>query len=178
MHASTPSIEAAPSPGAGPRPGRPVIGWPARLSGALSAALGTVAGITPHVLHHIGPLAGAAILAGTLGSVLFGVIGFVLTVPLLIRLKRRFGSWVAPGLALALFIVMFTVSTLWIGPWIRGEDQQIDTPTDPHHPASLAPGIGQALMLPSVRSNIWASPRTPLPGSQDMARNALGEGVE
>lgn len=45
------------------------------------------------------------------GSFLFGAIGFVLTLPLLLRLKRRFGSWLAPAIALALFAVMFTVST-------------------------------------------------------------------
>jgi hypothetical protein len=116
-----------------------------------------VAGIAPHVLHHIGPLAGAAIVSGTLGSVLFGVIGFALTVPLLIRLKRRFGSWAAPGVALALFVVMFTVSTLWIGPWIRGDGQNdppADTPTDPHHPAGPTPGIGQASAAPPAAFDI------------------------
>lgn len=53
---------------------------------------GTIAGLTPHVLHHIAPIAGAAVLTGTPGSVLFGILGFVLTVPMLLRLKRRFNS--------------------------------------------------------------------------------------
>lgn len=92
-----------------------------RITGALSAAIGTVAGITPHVLHHVAPIAGAALLTGTGGTVLFGAIGFLLTVPMLLKLKRRFGTWVAPGIALAIFVVMFTVSTLWIGPAIRGD---------------------------------------------------------
>ncbi len=92
-----------------------------RITAALSAAVGTVAGIAPHVLHHVGPIAGAALLTGTGGTVLFGVLGFVLTVPMLLRLKRRFGTWIAPGIALAIFAVMFTVSTLWIGPAIRGD---------------------------------------------------------
>ena len=78
-------------------------------------------GAAPHVLHHAGPLAGAALLAGAGGTALFAVIGFVLTVPMLLRLRRRFGTWAAPGVALALFAVMFTVSTLWIGPAIRGD---------------------------------------------------------
>jgi hypothetical protein len=138
-------------------PPRAVKSWSARVSGALSAGLGTVAGITPHVLHHIGPLAGAAILAGTLGSVLFGVIGFALTVPLLIRLKRRFGSWAAPGVALALFVVMFTISTLWIGPWIRGEDGRDDAPADPHHPAESALVPGYTGTLPPVGRSTWVS---------------------
>lgn len=111
-------------------------GWMARLYGALSGALGTIAGITPHVLHHVGPIAGAALLTGTGGSILFGAIGFVLTVPLLYRLKRRFRTWLAPGIALAIFAVMFTVSTLWIGPAIRdaiGGDDGSSPVADPHH---------------------------------------------
>lgn len=108
--------------------------WTGRAVDALSAGIGTVAGITPHVLHHIGPIAGAAILTGTEGSVLFGAIGFALTLPLLMKLKRRFHSWAAPGVALSLFVIMFTVSTLWIGPWIRGEDSGGgEVPTDEHH---------------------------------------------
>ena len=106
----------------------------ARAYGLASATVGTVAGITPHVLHHIGPIAGAAILTGTEGSVLFGAIGFVLTLPLLLRLKKRFHSWAAPGVALALFVIMFTISTLWIGPAIRGDNGSDETsPADPHH---------------------------------------------
>jgi hypothetical protein len=95
-------------------------GWLARVGAAFSAAVGVVAGIAPHVLHHAGPIAGAALLAGAGGTLLFGVIGFVLTIPMLLRLRRRFGTWAAPGVALALFAVAFTVSTLWIGPAIRG----------------------------------------------------------
>lgn len=64
---------------------------------------------------------------------LFGVLGFALTVPMLLRLRRRFGSWLAPGIALTLFIVMFTVSTVWIGPAIRGEDGTASSaPVDEH----------------------------------------------
>jgi hypothetical protein len=93
----------------------------ARTTAALSAAVGTVAGIAPHVLHHVGPIAGAALLTGAGGTVLFGAIGFLLTVPMLLRLKRRFGTWFAPAIALAIFAVMFAISTLWIGPAIRGD---------------------------------------------------------
>jgi len=114
---------------------RAASGWTARLLSAISAAIGTIAGITPHVLHHIGPLAGAALLTGTEGSFLFGALGFALTLPLLLRLKRRFGSWLAPGIALAFFAVMFTISTFWIGPAIRGEDrgEGLAPVSDPHH---------------------------------------------
>jgi hypothetical protein len=57
--------------------------------------------------------------------------------PMLARLRRRFGTWAAPGAALALFATMFTVSTLWIGPAIRGDDAgPAGQPTDhsSHHP--------------------------------------------
>lgn len=96
-------------------------GWLARAGAAVSVAVGVVTGAAPHVLHHVGPLAGAALLAGGGGTALFAAIGFVLTIPMLLRLRRRFGTWTAPGVALALFAVMFTVSTLWIGPAIRGD---------------------------------------------------------
>lgn len=114
-------------------------GWMARIYGALSGALGTIAGITPHVLHHVGPIAGAALLTGAGGTVLFGAIGFVLTVPLLLRLKRRFGTWLAPSIALAIFASMFTISTLWVGPAVRdaisrGDDS--DSASDHHQHAS------------------------------------------
>jgi hypothetical protein len=109
----------------------------ARISAAFSAAVGAVAGIAPHVLHHVGPIAGAALLTGAGGTLLFGAIGFVLTIPMLLRLKRRFGTWVAPAIALAIFGAVFTVSTLWIGPAIRGDggSDSSGQPTDhsSHH---------------------------------------------
>jgi len=113
-------------------------GWLSRLGAAFSAGVGVVAGIAPHVLHHVGPIAGAALVAGAGGTALFGAIGFVLMIPMLIRLRRRFDNWAAPGVALASFAVMFTVSTLWIGPAMRGDsggrsgDQPVDHSS--HHP--------------------------------------------
>ena len=112
----------------------PVKSWSARLSGAFSAVVGAVSGVAPHVLHHVGPLAGTALVSGAFGSVLFGAVGFALTVPLLIKLKRRFGTWAAPSIALAIFVVIFTISTLWIGPLIREELEPTEVPQDPHHP--------------------------------------------
>jgi len=73
------------------------------------------------VLHHVGPLAGAALLAGASGKVLFGAIGFVLSVPFLLRLYRRFKTWLAPGIALGAFVAAFSLSTFVIGPLIAGE---------------------------------------------------------
>ncbi len=125
-------------------PSQATRGWIGRSYSALSGAVGTVAGITPHVLHHVGPIAGAALLTGTGGSILFGAIGFVLTVPLLWRLKRRFGTWLAPAIALAIFAVTFTISTLWIGPAlndaITGDGDEASPVSDPHHSsAKVAP---------------------------------------
>jgi hypothetical protein len=110
--------------------------WLSRLTGGLSAAVGTLAGVAPHVLHHIGPIAGAAVLTGAAGSTLFGLLGFLLMVPMLLRLRRRFGSWLAPGIALALFVLMFTVSTLWIGPAIRGDSTATTNEHDHSTPAA------------------------------------------
>ena len=89
---------------------------------ALSGALAAVLGAAPHVLHHAGPLAGAALLGGIGGSLVFGVLGFLLAVPLLVRLYRRFGSWRVPAAALALFAAVFSVSTFVIGPAIAGNE--------------------------------------------------------
>ncbi len=89
--------------------------------GAVPAAWGAFAGVLPHVLHHIGPLAGAALLAGVGGALLFGAIGLVAAIPFLLRLYRRFRTWIAPATALAIFAAMFSVSTLVIGPLLSGE---------------------------------------------------------
>ena len=85
-------------------------------------AWGAVTGIAPHVLHHVGPLAGAAFLAGTGGRWLFAVIALVISIPFLVRIYRRFGTWIAPAIALVVMAVMFSLSTFVIGPAISGED--------------------------------------------------------
>ena len=38
------------------------------------------------------------------------------------RLKRRFGNWKAPAIALIVFAAGFALSTFVIGPAIRGDD--------------------------------------------------------
>ena len=94
-----------------------------RLWSAVVAAWGAVIGLLPHVLHHIGPLAGAALLAGTGGTLLFAAIGFVAAIPFLLRLRRRFATWRAPAIALAIFAAMFSLSSFVIGPAISGGDE-------------------------------------------------------
>jgi hypothetical protein len=94
----------------------------ARAWGIVLAAWGAVTGLAPHVLHHVGPLAGAALFAGAGGRALFAVIALLISVPFLLRIYRRFGSWLAPAIALAAMTVTFTLSTFVIAPLITGSD--------------------------------------------------------
>jgi predicted PurR-regulated permease PerM len=89
----------------------------------LSGGLGALVGLAPHVLHHVGPLVGTALVAGAGGTVLFGVVGLIASVPMLIKLHRRFSSWWAPAIALAAFTAMFLISSFVIGPLISGSGQ-------------------------------------------------------
>ena len=113
---------------------RPV---PARSGGvwhAVTGFLGGVLGLAPHVLHHIGLLAGTALVAGSGGTALFGAVGLVAAVPLLLRLRRRFGTWKAPALALAVFTAMFALSAFVVGPAINGQfNSSISIPGPDHH---------------------------------------------
>ena len=93
-----------------------------RVWGGVLAVWGGFIGLLPHVLHHIGPLAGAALLAGATGRVLFAAIGFVAAIPFLRRLQRRFRTWKAPAIALAVFAAAFSLSSFVIGPAISGGD--------------------------------------------------------
>lgn len=109
----------------------------ARVWGAVLALWGAVTGVAPHVLHHVGPLAGAAFLAGTGGTIVFAGIALVVSIPFLLRIYRHFHSWIAPGIALAVMAVTFAVSTFVIGTAIRGEDPpapapSVERPTDEH----------------------------------------------
>lgn len=94
----------------------------------VSAAIGAVMGLLPHVLHHVGFLVGTLALTGVAGNLAFGAAGLVLSVPFLLRLRRRFGTWRAPGLALALFVAMFSLSAFVIGPAITGDDAAVTAP--------------------------------------------------
>ena len=72
-------------------------------------------------------------MAGAGGTVLFAAIGFLAAIPFLLRLYRRFRTWRAPAIALAIFAVMFSLSSFVIGPAISGGDE----------PASPQPEIEQ-----------------------------------
>jgi hypothetical protein len=108
---------------------------------AITGAIGTVVGLTPHVLHHVGLLAGTALVAGTGGTVLFGALGLLASIPLLLRLRRRFHSWWAALIGLAAFAAMFSLSAFVIGPAISGAN---DPPaTNPSTPGNEQPSPSQ-----------------------------------
>lgn len=89
-----------------------------RISAFISSAIAAVLGLLPHVLHHAGPLAGAALLAGTAGTLLFGALGLIAAIPFLLHVHKRCGNWRTPGLLLAAFVAIFTISALFIAPVI------------------------------------------------------------
>ncbi len=103
----------------------------------ISSAGAVVLGVLPHVLHHVGLFAGA-LFAGVGGSLVFGAVGFLATIPFLLRVHRRTGTWRVPAALLTLFAVIFSISTFVIGPAITtspGEDspasEQTRQPTAP-----------------------------------------------
>ena len=101
------------------------------------AVAGGILGLVPHVLHHIGLVAGAALVTGAAGNALFFIVGMVFSIPLLRRLHRRFGSWWPPAIAIAIFAGLFILSATVIGPAITGEPGS-DTPPAPTQ--TLEPG--------------------------------------
>lgn len=98
------------------------------LRNGLSVAWGAVSGVAPHVLHHVGPLAGAALLAGAGGRILFFLLGLLAATPMLVRLHRRFRSWAAPVIAISLFALTYTLSSVYIGPLFTGSESTTDPP--------------------------------------------------
>lgn len=110
-----------------------------RIWTAISGAFAAVLGLLPHVLHHAGPLAGAALFAGIGGTLLFGVLGLVAAIPFLIRLRRRTGGWRIPAATLALFAAVFSLSSFVIGPAISGDEGESKT-TSPASGKPQPPG--------------------------------------
>ncbi len=100
---------------------------------SVRAATGALLGLVPHVMHHIGILAGAALLTGVFGNSLLYAIGLLLSIPLLNRLRKRFGTWKAPAIGVAVFTAMFLLSALVVGPAISR------TTTPPAPPTSAGP---------------------------------------
>ena len=101
----------------------------------LSGLAAAVLGVLPHILHHAGPLAGAALFAGATGSLLFGAIGFAAAIPFLRRVRRHCGNWRVPAGILAAMAIVFSLSTFVIGPAIAGggddDGDDANTPVQP-----------------------------------------------
>ncbi|GAA3716928.1 hypothetical protein GCM10022204_40930 [Microlunatus aurantiacus] len=95
---------------------------------ATSATFGALLGLVPHVLHHVGILIGAALLTGVGGNLLLGLLGLLLSVPLLRRLYRRFRTWKAPAIALVIFVIMYALSAFVIGPAISSDPSPTPAP--------------------------------------------------
>ena len=106
------------------------------LRDGVGASLGAILGLAPHLLHHIGLIAGAALVTGAFGNVLLFSVGLVFSIPLLRRLHRRFRTWRAPAIAVAGFIAVFSLSAFVIGPAITGGDE--GGPAIPNPPPSLS----------------------------------------
>ncbi|MCR6490958.1 hypothetical protein [Cellulomonas sp. P24] len=104
-----------------------------------TGAVGGVVGLAPHVLHHIGPLVGTALVAGAGGTALFGFLGLLASVPMLIKLRRRFANWWAPAIALAVFTAMFLLSAFVIGPLISSPPGAGSDVTPVDHASHHAP---------------------------------------
>lgn len=126
------------APLAAPQPARPSL--LRRLKLAASGAVAAFLGLLPHILHHAGPLAGAALFAGVGGSLLFGAIGLITAVPFLVRMKRHCGSWRRPLATLVLFAALFSVSTFAIGPALTGDDPEDAKPGSTPAERQAAPG--------------------------------------
>lgn len=127
-------------PGSGVEAPRPVsVPEPRRgrlrsVRDAAVALVGAVMGVLPHVLHHIGLIAGTALVAGAGGTAAFYVVGLLFSLPMLRRIHRRFGSWIAPAVAVGVFTSIFALSTFVIGPALSGSAQ----------PAPVAPAPAPA----------------------------------
>lgn len=132
---STPTSDPTEPRDDGPQP-EPVGRWKA-IRDTTGAVIGTVLGIAPHVLHHIGLLAGAALVTGVSGNLLFYALGLLLSVPMLLRLYRRFQSLWAPAIAVVAFTGLFSVSAFLIGPAISNSDDNDGPP--PSSPTSPSP---------------------------------------
>ena len=103
---------------------------------AMSAVLGAVMGLLPHLLHHVGLIAGTALVTGAGGNAIFFVVGLLFSLPMLRRLYRRFHTWAAPAIAVALYVALFALSAFVIGPAITGSP---DTPPAPATPSQTTP---------------------------------------
>ncbi|HEY3546778.1 MAG TPA: hypothetical protein VGK17_11930 [Propionicimonas sp.] len=71
------------------------------------------------MLHHVGIVAGTALLAGVWGNLALYAVGLLLSIPMLKRLRARFRSILAPITGAAIFTIMFLFSAFVLGPAIN-----------------------------------------------------------
>ncbi|OJF10549.1 hypothetical protein [Couchioplanes caeruleus] len=110
----------------------------------VAGVVGAVLGLLPHLAHHIGWFAGTALIAGAGGTALFAAVGLAAMAPMLLRLHRRFRWW-GPGIALAGYALMFTLSSTLIGPALRsgmGEPAPHAPAHTEHRPSPGSSGHG------------------------------------
>ncbi len=101
-------------------PAAPPQRGPRSFWATIRAGMGATLGILPHVMHHIGLLAGAALLTGALGNGILYLAGLLLSIPLLRRLRSRFQTRWAPTIGVTVFTALFSLSAFIIGPAISG----------------------------------------------------------
>ncbi len=127
-----PAAVLAEAPGASVPPARDRR-WLAGAWNAAGTAVTGLLGLAPHVLHQLGLFAGAFLVTGATGNVLFGIVGLVLSIPFLLRLYGRHQTWKAPAIAVAVFATVFSLSAFVIGPAITGSADD-PGPTGPASP--------------------------------------------
>lgn len=111
--------------------------WLGRGWAVTRSVIGGLLGLLPHILHHVGFLAGAALLTGAVGNGILYVVGLLFSIPMLRRLKGRFGTWIAPTIGILVFTALFALSAFVIGPAINGsQPSPPPAPSAPSMPAS------------------------------------------
>ena len=97
---------------------------PRSLWATIRAGTGAALGVLPHVMHHVGLIAGAALLTGAIGNSILYVVGLLLSIPLLKRLRSKFQTSWAPAIGIGVFTALFSLSAFVIGPAISGSGEQ------------------------------------------------------
>ncbi|GAB95812.1 hypothetical protein BJY21_001197 [Kineosphaera limosa] len=113
-------------------PGEPPSRTRGRLTSAwawVKAAIGVALGLLPHLVHHIGLLAGVALITGAAGNFMLYLVGLILSIPLFRRLHRRFRTRWAPILGVLAFTAMFALSAFVVGPALTSGDSPTPAPS-------------------------------------------------
>lgn len=138
MNESTDTVGAPAPSDTAPEVHHPTTGRPHGLRSKLvkarntvGAVFGALLGLAPHVLHHIGLIAGATFVVGAGGNALFFLVGLIFSIPLLRTLYRKFSTWRAPAIAIAMFTALFALSAFVVGPAITGGGTPDDGPQPP-----------------------------------------------